>query len=316
MIASGYNPQGMLRLQKKLSELEGHSKAAIFSTHPTSEKRYKAAEQLIAKLAPPADLLGRPVAALVGDEALAAVKAELRHAEDARIAEALKPDGGEVTAAALAPVGKTGFDAYAALENQLLYAGPKGKSKLLASNHLSETQLDQMTQTFTTRMRGNPALKQHYSAEFFRATQGRFAAHWRDLADSYEKNQPLQLDPPYPLETAGVLFAEMRKRGAPNLDGAAQAAAENEVLKPKGLTYYDFLIAHNWWSRKATIAELTGDNTILARYYGLALNEEDADTGAAAEDANVHVGDNVHVGKNVQVGGGRSEKPAAKADAD
>jgi len=45
MIAAGYNPDGMLRLQKRLGELEGHSKAAIFSTHPTSAKCYEAAQK-------------------------------------------------------------------------------------------------------------------------------------------------------------------------------------------------------------------------------------------------------------------------------
>ena len=66
MIDAGYNPEGMLRLQQHLGELEGtHRSAAIFSTHPTSEKRYKAAEQQIARLAPAPDLLAHPVEPLV-----------------------------------------------------------------------------------------------------------------------------------------------------------------------------------------------------------------------------------------------------------
>jgi Zn-dependent protease with chaperone function len=300
MIAAGYNPQGMLRLQQQLGELErSHKSAAIFSTHPTGEKRYKAAAQQIAKLAPPPELLAHPVEPLVGDQALLAARAEIKGAQDARIAKALKPEGAVVTAEALAPVDKVGFDTYAALQNQLLYAGTKGESHLLAKNHLTEAQLTRITATYTMRMGENPALAQRYHADFFRATQGKFAAHGRDLADSYEKGQALQLDPPYPIETAAALFAEMHKRGAPNLDDAEQAAAETEILKPRGLTYYDFLIAHNWWSRKASIAALSGDSSIMQHYYGLASGDDDND----AESADVHIGSNVHVGNNVQVGG-------------
>jgi Zn-dependent protease with chaperone function len=313
MIAAGYNPDGMLRLQKHLSELEGHSKAAIFSTHPTSAKRYEAAQKQIAKAGAPPDLLSRPVEALVGSEALASAKAELQHAEEGRLAEALKPEGGPIAAAALVPVEKVDFDTYAALQNQMLYAGDKGKAKLLAQNHITETQLKVANNAFTQRMGESPALAQRFSAEYFRATQGKFADYGRDLADSYEKNQPLKLDPPYPLETAAQLFAEMRKRGTPNLDATQKAAAEREVLKPHGLTYYEFLIAHNWWSRKAKIAMVGGDSSIVRAYYGIgkkttAEADEDGEGDEAdAATANVQVGKNVHTGSNVRIGG----KPVA-----
>ena len=309
MIAAGYNPDGMLRLQKRLSELEGHSKAAIFSTHPTSAKRYEAAQKQIAKLAPPQDLLARPVAPLVGTEALAAAQAELQQAQDARLATALKADAEPVDAAALAPVDKVGFDTFAALQNELLFAGDKGKSRLLAKNHLTDAQLTRMNETFNQRMEDNPALAQRYSADYFRASQGRFAEYGRDLADSYEKGQALKLDPPYPLATGATLFARMRERGAPNLDAAQQAAAERDILKPQGLSYYDFLIAHNWWTRKAKIALLSGDSTVMRSYFGVDKDTEDdaQDDEATAAAANVHIGNNVHVGNNVRVGG----KPVA-----
>ena len=309
MIAAGYNPDGMLRLQKRLEQMEGHSKAAIFSTHPTSTKRFEAAQKLIVKSAPPPDLLARPVEPLVGSEALASAKAELQQAEDARIAEALKPEGGPVAAAALAPVGKVDFDSYAALQNELLFAGDKGKAKLLAKNHLSEAQLTQATATFTQRMGESPALSQRFSADYFRASQGKYADYGRDLADSYEKGQPLKLEPPYPLETAALLFAEMRKRGTPNLTDAQKANAEREVLKPHGMTYYDFLIAHNWWSRKAKIAMVGGDSSIVRAYYGIgAKTTADADDEGEADEAaaNVQVGSNVRVGGKPVASGGKN----------
>ena len=312
MIAAGYNPDGMLRLQKRLGEMEGHSKAAIFSTHPTSAKRYQAAQQQIAKAGAAPDLLQRPAAPLVGADALAQAKSEVQAIEDKRLAAVLKPDDGAVDAAALAPVGKVDFDRYAALENELQFAGTKGRAQLLARNHVTATQLTEMTAAFTQRMRASPALVERFKADYFRAAQGQFAAYGRDLADSYEKGQDLRLDPPYPLDTAAQLFAEMNRRGAPDLDAAAQAKAETEVLKAKGLSYYDFLIAHNWWSRKARIALVRGDGSVLRSYYSLAqdgASDDDADGSsdddarAKAAAANVHIGNNVHVGNNVRVGG-------------
>jgi Zn-dependent protease with chaperone function len=317
MIAAGYNPDGMLRLQHKLGELEGHSKAAIFSTHPTSAKRYKAAQQQIAKLAPAPELLARPVAPLVDTDALAAATAEIRQADDVRLAKALQPEEGNLDAAALAPVAKVDFDTYAGLQNELLFAGDKGKAKLLAKNHLTDAQLSRATETYSTRMAENPALAQRYSADFFRASQGRLAAYGRDLADSYEKGQNLKLDPPYSLEIAAQIFAEMQKRGAPNLNSTEQMRAETEVLKPQGLSYYDFLIGHNWWSRKAKIALLGGDASIMQKYYGAGEasegdDEDENELKAKAAAANVQVGENVHMGRNVRSGG--SNVGAAKDD--
>ena len=83
------------------------------------------------------------------------------------------------------------------------------------------------------------------------------------------------------------------------------------MLKAKGLSYYDFLIAHNWWSRKARIALVRGDGSVLRSYYSLAQDgagDDDSDAGdddarEKAAAANVHIGNNVHVGNNVRAGG-------------
>ena len=326
MIAAGYNPGGMLRLQRQLDELEGkHKSAAIFSTHPTSEKRFKAAEQQIAKLQPPADLLNHPVSPLVDDKARVAATAEIWSSVDAGLAQALNSAPGDVTAEALAPVDKVGFETYAALQNQLQFAGSKGESRLLAKNHLSEAQLTRINATFAMRMNDNPALNQRYAIEYLRASQGKFAGHGHDLADSYEHQQPLKLDPPYALETAMLLHGKLgrfaRLNGKP-LDVEQEAianAAQNSILKPYGVTYYDFVIADNWWMRKAALALLDGDDTVLRRLEGIGTHSTAADADDAGDDnddddtqaeaaANAHTGSNVQVGKNVQVGD-RKVKP-------
>jgi len=327
MIAAGYNPRGMLRLQHDLGALEGkHKSAAIFSTHPNSEKRYKAAEQQIAKLDPPPELLAHEVEPLVGDKARIAANAEIWSAADARIAQALKSGTGDVATEALAPVDKVGFDTYAALQNQLQFAGSKGESRLLAKNHLSEAQLTRINATFSMRMNDNPALNQRYTIEYWRASQGKFAAHGRDLADSYEHRQALRLEPPYALETAALLhsklggLARLRAQGAD--EEAIASAAQSTTLKPYGLTYYDFVIADNWWMRKAALALLDGDDNVLRRYEGIDANAaaaaaddgEEEDDDADGSSANVQAGNNVRIGKNVQAGGHDAKAKNANDD--
>jgi Zn-dependent protease with chaperone function len=315
MIEAGYNPQGMLRLQQHLGELEGsHKNAAIFSTHPTSEKRYKAAEQQIAKLAPPAELLAHPVEPLVDIKARVAATAEIWSSVDENIAQALKSGNGDVSAEALAPVDKVGFAGYAALQNQLQFAGSKGESRLLAKNHLTEAQLTQISVAFSTRMHDNPGLNQRYTVEYWRASQGKFAGHGRDLADSYEFAQSLKLDPPYPLATATLLhnrlgvLSRLRGKAFDSEQDAMLNSTQNSLLKPYGLTYYDFLIGDNWWMRKAALALLDGDDSVLRQLEGIGTHsqsddENEPDEDAEAESADVHTGKNVHVGNNVRVDG-------------
>jgi Zn-dependent protease with chaperone function len=311
MIQAGYNPQGMLRLQQQLGAMAGKRRAGILSTHPTSAKRYQAADKLIAKLAPADDLLARPVAPLVDADAIADATRAISDAEEERIAQVLKPEDEAPTAAALAPIDGIDFDTYAAVGNQLLYAGDGGKRQVLAKHRLDDAKLARLNADFTRRMQQDQALARHYSVAFFRASQGKLAAHGRDLADSFEKGQPLQLEPPYPMQTAKALLAAMQARGAPSLDAAQQAAAEAEVLRPHGLSYYDYLIGHNWWSRKVTVSALSGDSAPLQDYYSaLTTAAPDADgtaeAEAEAEASGVHVGDNVKIGKNVRIGSKRA----------
>lgn len=303
MIEAGYNPQGMLRLQQQLGEMAGKSRAAIFSTHPTSAKRYQAAQKQIDKLAPPPELAARPAQPLVSDAALADAGDAIRGEEETRIAQALKSSDEAPPAAALAPIDGIDFAAFAALSNELVYAGDGGKAKVLARHKLTDARLTALTDGYTVRMAEHAALRTNFSVGYFRATQGRLAPWGNDLADSYERGQPLKLDPPYPLETAAQIFAAMRARGAPNLDAAQQAAAEREVLQAHGLTYYDFLIGHNWWSRQAKIVALRGDDSMLRTYFAEAAEPAPDDAHADAEAAGIHVGNNVHIGSNVRIGG-------------
>ncbi|MEO8673175.1 MAG: M48 family metalloprotease [Tahibacter sp.] len=300
MIRAGYNPQGMLRLQRRLGELDGPHRAAIVSTHPPSAKRYQAAEKLIATLSPSPELLARAAAPLSNEKAVADAQSAIGEEEDQRVASLLKP-GAEISGDALAPVDGVAFETYAAMGNELLFAGERGKSQVLAKHKLSDAKLARLSESYSVRMQQSEALSLRYSVDFFRATQGKFVAYGRDLADSFEKGLPLRLAPPYALETAITLHTAMRERGAPNLDFAQQSAAEETVLKPYGLSYYDFLIAHNWWSRKARIASLDGDSSLMERYLGVPASTGRA-AAANAQAAGVRIGGNVKIGSNVHIG--------------
>ncbi len=105
MIEAGYNPHGMLRLQRHLGELQGKRRLGMLSTHPASAKRYKAAEKTIASLAPPQELLAQPAAPLVTSETLAQVDRQIAGTHMAALDAALAAaaDAQASTAAALVP---------------------------------------------------------------------------------------------------------------------------------------------------------------------------------------------------------------------
>jgi Zn-dependent protease with chaperone function len=313
MIDAGYNPNGMLRLQEQLGALAGGKRgAAILSTHPTSAKRYQAAQKRIAQLAPSSDLLASGLTPLVNEEAIAAAATAIESAEAERIAQALKPDADDApTAAALKPIDGIDFATYAAIGNQLLHAGDAGKGAVLKRHRLDDAKLTRLNADFTARMQEHPALAQRYSVEYFRASQGRFAAHGRDLADSFEHGQALRLDPPYPLETGRALHLAVQARLTQGADAAAMAALERELLQPEGLNFYDYLIAHNWWSRKVMIAALAGDAEPMQAYF--TAPRDDADVRAEAAESGVVIGEGVTIGDNVRIGG-KAVKTTARDD--
>lgn len=303
MIAAGYNPDGMLRLQTALGELGGKRSASILSTHPTSAKRYKDAQKQIAKLAPEPELLAAAVTPLVQADDLAKAEADIANAKQEQLAAALKPSSAEVSAAALAPIEGISLDTYAAISNQLVQAGESGRTKVLSRHGLDATEMDRVNQGYMTRMRAEPALMQRYSVAYFRATQGKLAAWGRDLADSYENGQPLKLDPPYSMAQAKTLLAALSARGAPQLDEAGIASAEKDVLGAYGLSYYDFQIGHNWWSRQLKIEAMAGDSAPLQDYYSAMQTKQDASRSESAEASGVHIGKGVKIGNNVKIGG-------------
>jgi Zn-dependent protease with chaperone function len=308
MVRAGYNPEGMLRLQQQLGAMAGDKRrAAILSTHPNSAKRYKAAEKQIAQLAPAPELLSRQPQPLVDAETLASAEAAIAQAEADRVAEVARANAPEeLPVAALAPIEGISLEAYAALGNELAYAGEAGQARVLSRHKLSEAKLVELNTGFTSRMQEHPGLAQRYSVDYFRASQGKYADWGRDLADSFEKGQALQLEPPLPLQAASTLFLDLQARAAQGLDAAALVAFEQEALRPHQISYYDYLVAHSWWTRKATLAAMSGDTALLQAYMSPPQDREERQR-AAAEAAGVHIGDNVHIGEGVTIGKDRDD---------
>lgn len=305
MIQAGYNPAGMLRLQQQLGALGAQKRRlGMLSTHPHSSKRYQAVQRQIAALAPAPDLLARETQPLVDPAALESAHQSITAQEEQRIAQALAPTASQAPpAAALAPIEGVAFAEYAALSNQLLQAGADGRSRVLAQRRLDAPRMAALQAGFTARMQQYPALARRYSVDFFRASQGRFADYGRDLADSLEHGRTLQLEPPFPLETAAALHAALTARGAPALDAAQLAAVELELLAPLDLSWYDWTIAHNWWSRRVTLAALAGDTRQREAYFAPSTDTQRPPAAASG----VQIGENVQRGDGVRIGAGAGE---------
>ncbi|MCK7592576.1 M48 family metallopeptidase [Pseudomarimonas salicorniae] len=294
MADRGYAPAGMLRLQRTLGDLAGKRRAGIFDSHPSSEKRFRAAESQIAVLGVEA---GAAPAPLAGGEAIARAEAAIRGEREAALTKALTPaEGGELDPAVLDPVEGVGFEAFAALSNRLVREGRDGRADVLQAHRLDEAGYQRVRDTYVERMREHPALAARYSPAYLRASEGPLAAHARDVADSTEKGRPLALDPPYPIETATALLAAVARHGALRLEGEALEAFEAETLAPHGLSLYDFLIGHAWWMRKARIDAALGDTRTLRLMAA-------AQAPPAASAAGVRMGEGVRVGKGVKIGG-------------
>lgn len=302
-----FQPQGMLRLQSAFGEL-GSTKASIFDTHPRSEKRYKAAQQLIAALPTAAPTGGR--LPLVDAVALARAESQIAQDRASALAQALQDElPGQPSAAALAPVEGIGFEQFAALNNRLIQGSEADKPALLREFSLDQAGYQRVSETFTARMQEIPELAAHYSPAYLRASLGPLAAHGRDAADSISHGKPLALDPPYPLASAVAMLRAVHEEGAFALEGEARTEFERRELAAHGVSLYDFAIGHNWWMRKARIDSVLGDQQTL-RALASAFLPRETDRGRAG----VRIGSGVSVGDNVRVGGRASNAQDAADD--
>jgi hypothetical protein len=214
--------------------------------------------------------------------------------DDVRIAEVLKPI--EEPAAALLDSGLgMSLAEYAALDNEIQWADDSRKGAVLDRYKLDSQRYARIVETFRTRKASEPALFDYYEAHYFRATRGRFATYGQDIADSYEKGRPLQLDPPMPLTDVAMIQA--------NLRAARHSADERQttarILEQRGISYYDFLVVDGWWERKGAIAAKIGDESIWSAFFAA----EDAVSGRSAGTGRVHGENTVRSRPKAGIGG-------------
>ncbi|MCB1568373.1 MAG: hypothetical protein KDI69_06105 [Xanthomonadales bacterium] len=98
------------------------------------------------------------------------------------------------------------------------------------------------------------------------------------------------------MSQAKILLAELTARGAPQLDAAQVASVEKEVLAPYEFSYYDFLIGHNWWSRKLKLDAMAGGTSGLQAYYDMTESTEESTPSVSIDPNKVKVGKGVYVG--------------------
>jgi len=300
MIEAGYNPEGMLRVQQHLQNLAGKQRsAAILSTHPTSAKRYQAAQKRIATLNPPAELLALEQRPMVDADALAGAERAIASAVEERIAAGLRARYPQPPEAAMAPVDGIDLDTWAALSHRLFVVGEPGKAGVLKAHGLDEGRLALLNREYRMRIATYPGLRERYDASFYRDAEGRYADWGRDLARSHAESAALQLPPPLPLETLLELERERFALGGAAMNQEQLTRFESDVLAAQGMRFYDYVIGLNWWVRKGEMAAMGGDDAIN-RALRAAGSGRAPDSGGSS----VRIGQNVQIGGNVKIGGG------------
>jgi hypothetical protein len=153
---------------------------------------------------------------------------------------------------------------YAVIGNHLEWAGVSGRSAVLKSHGLTEAGWKNLSETFDLRLIGNRVLVDCYEANAFRVAKGHFAVYGRDLADSYANGEDLKLDPPLPIRETGMLNGQIAAIWeVPDSSESERLALKANLLDRHGLSSYDYSIVSGWWFRKAQVAEMHGDHSIM-----------------------------------------------------
>jgi Zn-dependent protease with chaperone function len=297
LVASGYDPAGMLRLQTTLATLGDSRGSALFSTHPASDKRLAAVQRQLGELPPSSSASVKP---LVEGERLAAAENTVRAEREAQLARALRPAApAEIDPVALTPVEGIDLAAYAVLSNRLARADAAERAALLQQHRLDEDRYHTVERTYRQRLRESAALRSHFQPLWLEASHGPLAAHAHELAAALREGRELALPPPYPLDSAVHFLRAISTQNALQLGPDEQSAFEAEVLAGHGLDLYDVAIGNLWWQHKARIEAVRGEPAAMEAL--AAVNRPTVKEIAAR--AGVHIGDNVRIGKGVRFGG-------------
>lgn len=256
MVDAGYNPAGAVRAQRKFLEMAGTSGGfSLFRTHPGSDERVVNLQGLIAANA--------KAQALQSDQkvALALPSAE-EDDEEADESEGLAVAAfTEPPAALLEPVHGTSLAGFAQISNDIVFMG---EAQALARHKLSASRYAQINDGWTARMRGESGhtLTGAYSMHYFEASQGRFAAWGKDVAQAMRSGRLVQTSEPVPVDDWAALVQAQRQAVK---DGQYDAAAFERAVKAKGMTSYDFNIVNSWWMQRARERAANGDTSLYQK---------------------------------------------------
>lgn len=256
MVDAGYNPAGAVRAQRKFLEMAGSSDGfSLFRTHPGSDERVLNLQGLIAANAKAQTLQSDQKVAL----ALPWVEEKDEDADESEgqaVAAFTEPP-----AALLEPVQGTSLAGFAQISNDIVFMG---EAKALARHKLSASRYAQINDGWTARMRGESGhtLTGAYSVHYFEASQGRFAAWGKDVAQAMRSGRLAQATEPVPVDDWAELVQAQRQVVK---DGQYDAAAFERAAKARGLTSYDFNIVNSWWMQRARERAAKGDTSLYQK---------------------------------------------------
>lgn len=266
LLASGYNPEGGVRMHRKLLEESGNAQFSMMSTHPTSEERIANLEKLIHADARSTDLRTHAPAPLY-----VAVE-EKDEAPDLAQAGGQPLEAPE--AALIAPAEGLSFDNYCRLSNELAYT--QDAPATYKKYGTSPATYTRVNAAMIGRMREDRSgrLGAYYSAHFLAASQGPYAKWAKDAANAYVTGQALHESPPIPLEQWAEIGVQLERLGT----RASNPAALDEVLKPYKLTRYEWILIQNWWGKQ--LANQSRHDTRFLQSYMQARADAEARIGS------------------------------------
>lgn len=165
--------------------------------------------------------------------------------------------------ALLAPIDGVSLEKYAAAANAAMFHADDFVA-VAKETGITEKRFEALTEKWTERMRSDPTqlLMMKYGGHLMAASRGRFAASGKDLGRSMIDRAPLSGPEPIPFEQ----WVEITEYYG-SKSGEIQTPADvTRVLKPYGLTFYEWNIASNWWGRKRTLAMEANDPQFLSRW--------------------------------------------------
>ena len=211
MVAAGYNPQGAVRMHRRLLEA-GEGATSFLSSHPGGEERIAKLEAFIAQSSEAQSAAAKPVVALI-------------------VRPKITDD----------PVDGIGLERYAALANALDAADDAQEA--YGKLGIERDKFAAVAKTWNERFRGDRsgALGKRFSVAYLDASTGRFAPYGKSAAAVMRGGEAdAGSPPPIPLtDYAAIVKVMMRDK-----------AQLKDSLADRKMTPYEWHIVQTWWAQR------------------------------------------------------------------